>query len=248
MHSPILLTENDIFVPGSIKPEADYLEIERLGKKLGIPVPMTFIEVESRAPDGELIGHYKDRSRTFNRNYWNWILKSFAFMAGTAGTYASDTTYGAGHITNKNTAGTVQNANASYTAQPRVYAPDIVTTAALGVAKGIVVGTGVAAESFEDVALGGLIAHGTGAGQLSHAAMVLQTPTYSTLVWTNTLVRLFNNNSGGTIVVGETGLYADFNAGAQLYMICRDKLGATVSVLNAGQLTVTYTTTLTFPA
>jgi len=245
------MTEIDApFQPGTVKPESDYLELQRLGKKLGIPVVQQFIKLESLAPDGSLHAAYEDRSRTLNRNYWNWFYKQFGgFITSTSGpattlAMASDTTFGAGHLTNKNTAGTVANTSATtFGGGPAAMG------SAGSVAAGLVAGTGVAAESFEDVALGALIAHGNGAGQLAYQAMTLGTPAYNagTLTWTWACSRVLNNNSGGTIVVGETGLYA-FNGNGNTYMIARDLLSPAVSVLNAGQLTITVTQTLTFPA
>ncbi|MBL8484123.1 MAG: hypothetical protein JNJ60_18140 [Rhodocyclaceae bacterium] len=111
-------------------------------------------------------------------------------------------------------------------------------------------GTGTTAESFEHFALAALVAQGTSSGQLSYQATVNGGQSYNagTKVWTSTLARILNNNSGGTIVVAETGIYANQANGATNHMIERSLLGATVSVLNTGQLTVTYTMTLTFPA
>lgn len=237
------------FQPGTVKPESDYEEFSRLGAKLGLPCPQAFIRLESRAQDGSLVDLYDDRSRTLNRNYWNWLFKCFAVMNG-GGVLTSDTTYSAGHLTNKNTGGTIQNANSAAGSAPGQFSPVCVSVATAGTQKGIVVGTGTATESFEDVALGTIIAHGSSAGQLSYSAATFQQPSYNagTLTWTTQMIRVFNNNSGGTIVVGETGIYGDFNGATQVYMIMRDKLSPTVSVLNAGQLTVTYTFTLVFPA
>jgi hypothetical protein len=158
---------------------------------------------------------------------------------------SSDSTFGAGHLTNKTTAGTVINVNVTnFFTFPAVYAP--VSNAA----SGIVCGTGTAAESFEDVALGAAIANGTGAGQFSYQAMSLNAPSYNggTLKWTWTISRIMNNNSGGTIVVGETGIYGYAQNLVNVHMIMRDLLSPTQSVLNGGQCTVTYTMELTFPA
>jgi hypothetical protein len=122
------------------------------------------------------------------------------------------------------------------------------------------VGTGTTAESFEHVALVTPVAHGNGAGQLSYTAQSATSVSYNagTRVWTATYARILNNNSGGSITVAETGIYgvntsntgnlSNGAASTNPYMLCRDLLGATVAVANAGQLTVTYTITLTFPA
>ncbi len=243
--SPLILPNQDIFMPGTVKPEADYEELNRLACKLGIPVPMMQVSFVATDEKGNETGRFEDRSRTTNRNFWNNLFNSYAAApSGTA-------TFGAGFLTLKNTAAALVNPNAdtngSGATNPRnfVFGSGIGT---LGTAQGLVVGTGTAAESFEDYALGALIAHGNGAGQLAHSAQNATTLSYNSgsKTWTATLARIFNNNSGGTIVVGECGIYGVMNA--QVYMFCRDKLGATVSVLNTGQGTLTYTSTLTFPA
>jgi hypothetical protein len=239
----------DLFIPGVAKPEADYLELERLGAKLGIPVPMMYITVQATNPDGSPGEHYEGRSRTFNRNFWNATLLN-------SSNYVSAATFGSGFLGLKDTGGTVRGIGYIAISSPL----NSVTTGLFLCANisidtaGIVVGTGSTAESFENNTLVTKIAHGNGSGQLSYTASTATGAAYTagSKLWTMTLARIFNNNSGGTIVVAETGIYAVFtyglNASSAAFMIERSLLGATVSVLNAGQLTVTYTITLTFPA
>ena len=241
----------ELFVPGTIKPESDYEEFARLGAKLGLPCPQAHITLESFDASGKLVDRYSERSRTLNRNYWNWLFKHFGgFITSVSGAtvtlaLAADTTYGAGHLTNSSIAGVVANTNATNFGGGPVVIGSLGSTAA-----GLVVGTGTGAESFEGVALGALVAHGTGAGQMSYQAMTIGIPTYNagTLTWTWAATRILNNNSGGTIVVGETGVYGYQAVAGVTYMIMRDLLGATVSVLSGGQVTVTYTMTLVYPA
>lgn len=241
------------FQPGTVKPEEDYKEFVRLGAKLGLPCPEVHINLVSTDSAGNVVAEYTDRSRTFNRNYWNMLFKTFGCQAGDSqqsnastyldGTPTSSTTFAAGHLTQKNTSATVLNSNANFCVPS--------CQAAVGnIQSGIVVGTGSAAESFEGHVLTTPVTNGTGAGQLSYTAEALPTPSYNagTLVWTAAHQRIINNNSGGTITVTETAMYAQMPFGGVSYMIMRDLLGASVAVLNAGQLTVTYTFTLTFPA
>lgn len=237
------------FHPGTVKPEEDYLELERLGKVLGIPVPMMFIKVEAINPDGSPGEIYEDRSRTFNRNFWNMLFSRCSDPVTSSGTF------GAGVLSIKDTGGTTRTiAGALSGVGTASNLCDFNSMGALGDATlGIVVGTGTTAESFEHNALVTRVAHGSSAGTLSYTASANPTPSYNagTKVWTAAQSRIFNNNSGGTIVIAETGIYANFgyaNTTSGTFMIERSLLGATVSVLNAGQLTVTYTTTLTFPA
>jgi len=238
------------FIPGMVHPEEEYKELEDLSRKLGIPVPMMRIRVEATNPDGTQGEVYEGRMRTWNRNFWNAIfcgLSGFQAAAdGSNNKYTSDTTFGAAHLSAKNTSGTVQDARVPYYNKLGLYCPKIVSASGDGAATGMVVGTSNTAESFEGYALGALCAHGTGAGQLSYAAMAFTQPTYSSLVWTQIATRYFNNNSGGTIVIAETGLYLTTLGGT--FMAEHTVLPSTISVLTAGQLTVTYTFSLTFPA
>jgi len=235
-----------VFQPGTVKPEADYLELERLGAKLGIPVPMMFVTLEARDKNGNLTGRYHDRSRTYNRNFWNSV---FSFITATA---TSSGTFGAGVLSIKDTGGTTRTVNGD--GGYAVGCGFLHLSAAIGDATiGNVVGTGSTAESFENNALVTKVAHGTGSGQISYGGQGSPVPSYNagTKVWTTLQSRFFNNNSGGTIVIAETGMYPNITYGSNAQsptMIERSLLGATVSVLNGGQLTVTYTITLTFPA
>jgi hypothetical protein len=241
---------NPKFVPGTIHPEEDYLEIERLGVKLGIPVPMLHIKVEAINPDGSPGQVYKDRSRTYNRNFWNIIFcNASQAPAGAA-------TFGAGFLAVKTTGAAIK--NSSFDLVLGALSPVGVqgfgsTAATAGVdTSGIVVGTGVIAESFEHITLNTQTLNGVTAGKISYANQSVTAVSYDagTKTWTATLVRIFNNNSGGTITIAEVGIYGSLyivNNNNSL-MFCRDLLGASVAVLNGGQLTVTYTMTLTFPA
>jgi len=109
-------------------------------------------------------------------------------------------------------------------------------------AYGIVAGTGTTAEGVEDYALATIIAHGTGAGQLSYGATSYTTATVSDgnvdLIFTRTFV----NGSGGTVTVQEIGLYfAQTDSGLVNRYFCglRDLTGA-ISVGNGQTLTVQY--------
>ncbi len=244
MESQLILPDRKIFIPGTIKPESDYIEHERLCAELGLPCPQAFVKLEVHMPNGKLVDSYEDRSRTLNRNYWNMLFRIFACLNQSGGGLSTDTTFGAGHLSTKTTAAAVNNANISS-----------IRLTALGGAgdatAGLVAGTTTTAESFEHNALQAVIANGTSAGQMSYAAMTFVQPTYNagTLTWTQTAVRILNNNSGGSIGVNETGYYVADNGGSMgNSMFMRDKLGATVTVANTGQLTITYTFTLVFPA
>lgn len=235
-----------MFTPGTIKPEEDYEKMVQLSQKLGIPVVMTHIAVCSKNANGEIVSEHIDRSRTYNRNYWNWYFKAFGLMQGLNNDLASDSTFGAGHLAYKNTAGTVRNAN-----NPDLFAPGMIVPATAGTdTAGIAVGTGTSSEDFEGYALNTPVTHGSTSGKLIYNAMTMQQPSYNsgTKVWTAPMARVFNNNSGGTIIVTESAMYAREYFNNEPVMICRDLLPVPQSVLNAGQLTITYTLTSAFPA
>jgi len=103
---------------------------------------------------------------------------------------------------------------------------------------GPVVGTGTGAFSWDNYALTTLIAHGTGAGQLSYGATTFNAPATSGNDRYYEVIRTFQNNSGGDITVNEIGLYA--TNGTYYWCFARDVLGTGVTVPNGQTLTVTY--------
>ena len=106
---------------------------------------------------------------------------------------------------------------------------------------GIVVGTGTNAVTNNDYALQTQIAHGNGAGQLSHSNTTI---TSSQVVGINVdclFSRTFANNTAGTIIVNEAGCYVSArDTGVQrYYCIVRDV--QTQPILPGQSLTVQYT-------
>jgi hypothetical protein len=92
--------------------------------------------------------------------------------------------------------------------------------------------------------LGALIAHGTGAGQLTYQASGFNSKAYALKVWTATSKRIFNNNSGGDITVKEIGLYSAYYY--VYYLTERSVLSPAVTVPNGAQLTATYEISMDF--
>lgn len=108
---------------------------------------------------------------------------------------------------------------------------------------GLVVGTGIGAESNTDYALGTKIAHGTGATQLDYGAHSFTAPS---VVGDNVdmiVSRDFYNGSGGSITVTEVGGYTKSRVGAayEYFCILRDLLDTSVPVANTETLTLQYT-------
>ncbi|GAI76556.1 unnamed protein product, partial [marine sediment metagenome] len=167
-----------------------------------------------------------------------------------AGKNGNDSTFGAGKLSAKNTSGVVE-----YGANTIVIGGEADGTScgyrgpAADDTKGILVGSGTDAESFEDYFLQTQIEEGTGAGQLNHILSEEHSTSYADTTLTNTLIRYFNNNSGGSIDVNEVALvWYTTVPEAGNYLASRDKLGSTITVPNTGQLKVTYTVQLTYPA
>jgi hypothetical protein len=103
---------------------------------------------------------------------------------------------------------------------------------------GPVVGTGTGAYDWDNYALTTLIAHGTGAGQLSYGQTTFNAPQTSGNDRYYEIIRTFQNQSGGGITVNEIGLYA--YSGSYYFCFARDVLGTGVTVPNGQTLTVTY--------
>ena len=184
---------------------------------------------------GKIIASYDEPSHTFVRNWFNILFCAFVSFLSTG------STYGAGYLSSKGIAGTVSNTGYGY-------ANGMIGTLGLST-RGIVVGRGAGAESFESNVLTTPIAQGSGANQLHFQAQAATTVAYTagTLTWAATLKRIMNNNSAASIDVTETGINL-YNTGNGDFLVSRDLLGAAVPVAVGGQLTVTYIFSLTFPA
>jgi len=120
-----------------------------------------------------------------------------------------------------------------------------IANAALGTTTiGIVAGTGAVAPTINDYALGTLIAHGVGAGQLSYSAMTFGTPAADASTSHFTCTRNLANNSGGAITVNEIGLYVKAyetpTYTTTYHMILRDVIGGGINVPNGQTLTINY--------
>ena len=114
---------------------------------------------------------------------------------------------------------------------------------------GVMIGTGSTVEVPTSTALGAVIAHGTGTGQMSRAKNVISfqkvVNTYKT-----TLARIFTNNSGSAITVKETGLYGYFMTDSSFdyrtVLLNRDLI-TPMNIQAGDSMFVSYTIELTFP-
>jgi len=229
--------------------EQKYEELKRLGQELHLPIPEAFWELEVRNTEGELIQRHRQRSHSWTRNAYN------ALFTQLAGKDADDAAFGAGLLSLKDMSGIVR--YGSYPFTYGQYSVDGVDMAGYRAAagrddKGIIVGSGTNPESFEDYALQTKIPNGTGPGQLSYIQSEPHSVSYDTptRVLRNQLVRYFNNNSGGDIEVNEVALVNSMQQPGAWpeFVMSRDRLTSTVTVPDTGQLKVTYTVQLTYPA
>jgi len=104
---------------------------------------------------------------------------------------------------------------------------------------GIRVGTGTTAVAIGDFALVTSIAEGIGAGQLSHGATSVGTPSTIGSSRQFTIARTFTNNSGASITVNEVGLICNDITGLWFFLVERSLL--TFAIANGSSATVTYT-------
>jgi hypothetical protein len=231
--------------------EALYDQLKRLGRELHIPTLEAFWELEVRDQNGEVVQRLKQRSHSWVRNAYNLI---FATLAGKN---LDQGIFGAGYLSLKDTGNSVRYGESNgivhwsdnWDGVTRGYRGP-----AGSHAYGILVGSGINPEDFESYYLHTVIANGTGPGQLSYVQGEAHSITWTpgTLTLKNDLIRYFNNNSGGDVDVNEVGLVAHGrmpeNGNETNYMMARDLLVSTVTVPDTGQLKVTYTIQLTYPA
>lgn len=201
------------------------------------PPPVTWLTLKVEDADGNVVSNETIKANSWVRNFYNSMALFLGLPAVTTGAY------GAGCLRTMDTSGSTKNVSEYGDALPPRGG------SAGSAATGIVVGTGVEAESFESVVLGTPVAEGTGAGQMSYLAGTLGTPSYNAVTkkWTQTITRIINNNSAGAIVVTEVGIVA-YTSNNKNTLIDRTLLPAAVTVPAANKLTVTYTTEMTFPA
>lgn len=232
---------------------ADILQgIDDINKKchaMHIPSPpVQFISAEVRDADGTLSEVYKSKSNTWVRNAYNYLSSVFLPCDTIQGT----DTFGAGSMSLKSTAGTTRRKDAFVPYLTSGLIKYIFNEAA-NANFGIVIGTGDTAESFEHTSLSAIVAHGTGAGQMSYAIGTNTAATYDsgTKKWTSAFSRTFVNSSGSDITVKEIGVVYSLNYQTGVsdnFLITRDVLASPVTVANGQTLTITYTSEITYPA
>lgn len=214
--------------------------LKKMGIELSVPIPETHYRLLLENPGAEPV-QINSRAHTWVRNYYNAIAAA-NFDINNVVVPDAGIAYGAGSLRMKNQYGQ-DGTTGNYTGLFHY-------NGSMAGYRGILLGTSDTAYSAEDYVLGALIAHGTDAGQMVYNAMTRVDPIYDsgTKKWSYVVTRIFNNNSGATIVVKEIGLSGGTSTTyGYNYLICRDVLASSVSVANGGQLTGQYLLSLTFP-
>jgi hypothetical protein len=122
---------------------------------------------------------------------------------------------------------------------------------------GILVGSGDTAEDFgmgsvpeeTSYALDTIIANGSGPGELERAsteAPVISVSGTGPYTWSAVWTRFFNNNSGASVTVRETGVYIWVSINNRI-MVTRSVLASPLLIYDTGQLKVEYTLELEIP-
>jgi hypothetical protein len=232
--------------------EAKFAELKSKCWELGVlSPPEIHIGFQVHDKDGVLVFDDKQRGHSWTRNFYNFLYGILTRAPG-----GNSDNFGAGYMSGKQVGGTIDYSpylSCASDSNNAVFTEGIVDVATDN-ACGIVIGTGDTAFSVDHYTLGTIIAHGASSGQMAYAAMAGASSAYTsgTKTWKATLARIFNNNSGGSITVKETGLYAVFcmyaNNLTRYYMVERSVLDPTVPVANGAQLTVTYEISMDFSA
>ena len=231
--------------------ERKYRRLAALGRELGVPVPQVFLEMKVTMPNGEVVHHHKQRSHSWVRNAYNMMFSQLAAVD------IPDSTYAASKLSIKETDGSIEGVACPVSEDSQV---SMLTAgygyigAAADGTVGIVVGYDTTtAESFEGYRLINPILEGT--TNDGHHLNYILSPAYS-ISFTGTpqtvsaaFARFMNNNTGGNVIVGEVGLYADGKISfyARKFMNSRDHLASPVTIPNTGQLKVTHTISLLYP-
>lgn len=240
--------------------EAKFAKLRVLAVELGVPSPPEImIGLKVHDKNGTLVFDDIQRGHSWTRNFYNMLFASSCDVIGDGAN-----NFGAGYMSGKRTDATLGYSASYSTVRANTSGDGSVAVLGAGLGNnstdatfGVVVGTDNTAFSAEQYGLIAIIASGNGAGQFAYNTMAAPVASYTagTKTWKNTVVRIFNNNSGGSITVKEVGLIFSWlmftNTGSspsKKYLMERSVLSPTVAVANGAQLTVTYEVSMDFSA
>lgn len=218
-----------------------------------LPTPLCYLDIEVADKRGVTVAKYEDRSKSWTRNFYNWMV----MQQMTCNSNILGTSYGAGYLSLKQRDGSVTSFSIPVCHYYSTASANYCGFRASGgeTAYGILIGTNdtPSAEGFNDHNLDTLIEEGVGSGQMQYAEMAVPTPVWDGggKAMTYECSRNIVNNSGGTIGVNEVGLgarLAVYQYGACQFLMARDVLASTVNVPFEYQIKVKYTIQITYPA
>lgn len=227
----------------------DYNRMRELANMLWVPTPTAYLTIRVDNPGEEPYSH-RQLSKSWTRNMYDFMVTQIGMC------YPSGTRHGISFLQGKDTGAALDATTKTPTMYGNVSGSVGIYAAPGSTTNGIVVGTSTAAEDMDSWVLSGLIVNGNGVGQLAYTACVCDSVIYNhgTDIFTSSWRRIMNNNSGNSITVNEVGVYYavfdSFSTPTYTYeylLMNRDVLALGVTVLDAGQLTVTYELSLQFP-
>jgi hypothetical protein len=205
--------------------------------RMGHPLE-TFIELEVRDASGKLLTFRKTKAKSLLPQFLGLIKGQFAL------TYTVPS--GVGNSTVVDTSGAVRNYPYSVSSGTTyIYWTGMQTNSGAGDSSyGLVVGTSDAPNAVNQYAMGAIIPHGNGTGQLYYGSHSYENVTNVTGTndWVIRIIRTFSNNSGASITVKEIGLIVltyDSVANGRYFLIARDVISP-VTVPPGSTLTVRY--------
>lgn len=216
----------------------------------GNGVLKAYIEVEVRDKDGKITEKRIIPCKSFVANF----LRAFRRLIMTEGRSAGGSATQACGFSDVEPQDTTPTARGVFigtaTGSYPVDRPVMKIDAPIGiVTSGIRVGTNDTAPTIADYNILSPIAHGTGAGQLSHSAVTIDTLLESAPNVTLKIIRVFTNNSAGLITVKEIGLlyYGTITATPTYatFLLARDVPSPAIDVPVGQSLTLRYVLTTT---
>lgn len=216
-----------------------HARLDKASKLLKLPCPSARWRLIHKDKHGYVLSDRKSFSHSWTRNAYN-----FHTMLASGVDYGSSA-YSDGNLKLKRNTGTIY----SFL---QLYSQNIETaygynTTGTSDSASIVIGTGSTAESFDDYDLDTAIDHGTGSGEMEHAASNLVEGWNSgSGYYYSVISRSFTNNSSGSITVNEMGaLWRNTNGYA--FLMVRDVLSPGEAVADTDHIDVSFEFRLTFP-
>ena len=224
------------------------LIVRRTSLALHLPYAEIIYSLEQTI-DGKLVKPVmRKRAKSWTRNAYNFIT------AHGLGVNNYGASFGAGHLLRKSTDGslppTLYRERLNLWDYPTHECGRGYRGAVGDTTHGIVIGDSASAWSFENYTIS-VIPDGSGSGQIHYNQMAEPTKSYAGSTLKVTLIRYFNNNSGGSITIKEIGLIGRFSYGgvaaSEKILHSREVLSPEETFLDKAQLKVQYEISLTYP-